>query len=585
MSTPQSILAGRSDRGAVVGEELRVSALVVTYNSAAEISACLDALLAQEVDGDLEVVVIDNASSEGTPEVLAGYADRVTVVGNPTNVGYAAANNQGLALCTAPVVVLVNPDAVVEPGCLEALASYLEQTPGVAVAAALLRYDDGRPQLFARRELTTASGIFTFTEVGRRFDRRFLGSRNARHHSYADLWQPEPTRPVAVDCPAAACVAVWRTLVDGRLFDESFPLLFNDAELYRRLRRQAYEMHVVPAAIALHGYGTSLRRVVRGRMRAERIASLRRYAAGDWGMLRCGLLTLALLLDCVLLLPVAVVGRKRGRDRALLRGTLGGLGLPGGDRPWLVAIPSWGARLRAVVRRLRSRPRQVALRWERRRNRRRLIRQLRWEAWKARTTLHADISPQALIGRGLSVEMRPGRVVRLTVGPGAALRDGVVLRLGGTLDIGAGCDIRWGVVLNVKGTLRLAPRVALGRGTSVHVDGEQTWGFAVVAGEYTTVLDTTHGFDGSNVAIMDQPVSLRPVSIGAGTFLGSGSCVMPGVVIGRGVRVGAGAVVTRDLPDNAVAFGMPAKQREERAPTSLASKRSDGPRGRKRLSG
>jgi GT2 family glycosyltransferase/acetyltransferase-like isoleucine patch superfamily enzyme len=561
MSTPQSILGRRVSKGAAVGEEVRVSALVVTFNSAAEIAACLDALLAQQVGGGHEIVVVDNASTDGTVEVLASYADRVRVVLNETNTGFAAGNNQALALSRGVQIALVNPDCIVEPGCIETLAAYLEDTPGVAMAAALLRYEDGRPQLFARRELTMSSGLFTFTEVGRRLDRRLLGGRHARHHSYADLWQPEPTEPVAVDCPAAACVMVWRGLVAGKLFDERFPLLFNDAELYRRLRRRSYELHIVPAAVALHGYGTSLRRVVRGRMRAERIASLRRYAPGEWGMFRCGVLTLALFLDCLLLLPLAVLGRKGGRDRALIRGTLGGLGLPGGDDPWLVPIAPWPARGKAFVRRLRSRPRVMTVNWGKRRRRARLLRQLRWAAWRARTTLHADISRGADIGRGIVVELRPGRTVQLRVAQGASLRDGVVLRLGGILDIGAGCDVRWGAVLNVKGTLRLAPRVALGRGTSVHADGEQVWGFASVAGEYTTVLDTTHGFDGTNVAIMDQPVTLKPVSIGAGSFLGAGACVMPGVAIGRRVRVGAGSVVTRDLPDGCIAFGSPAKPR------------------------
>jgi GT2 family glycosyltransferase/acetyltransferase-like isoleucine patch superfamily enzyme len=544
-----------------VAQGVRVSVLVVTYNSSEEVASCLDALLAQEVPGGHEVIVVDNASTDGTAEVLAAYTDRVRLVLRPTNSGYAAGNNEALSHASGDLVALVNPDCIVSPRCLTELASYLEATPGVGMSAALLRNADGSPQLFARRELTLTGAVFVFTEYGRRVDSALLGGRHDANRRYVDLWQPEPTEPIAVDCPAAACVVMWRGLVSDTLFDERLPLLFNDGDLDRRLRERSYELHVVPSAHAVHGYGTSLRRVVRGRMRAERVASLRQYVSRDWGLWRCGLLAVALLLDVLWLLPKAVVGRRRGLNRALLRGTLGGLGLPGGDAPWLVTVPSWGTRLRRLLRRYRAVPRLLVVAWGRRWRRRRFLWQLRWTAWKARATVSADISKDADIARRISLEIRPGTKVDVSVGPRAVLRDGVVLRLAGKLVVGGGSDIRWRAVLNVKGTLRLGRRVSIGTGCAVHADGEQTWGWAVVAGEYSTVLDTDHGFDGTWVSVMDQPVSLQPVRIGDGSFLGAGTCVMPGVSIGRQVRVGAGSVVTRDLPDGCLAFGAPAKPR------------------------
>ncbi|MDT7549879.1 MAG: hypothetical protein QOE84_2273 [Actinomycetota bacterium] len=543
-----------------MARSVRVSVLVVTYNSADEIAACLEALLEQDVPGGVEVVVIDNASTDGTVEVLEAYAERVQVVVRGQNIGYAAANNEALALSSGQVVALVNPDCIVEPGCLAALADHLADTPGVGMAAALLRNADGTPQLFARRSLNLRETLFAFTETGQQIDRRFRGGRHAADRRYAAQWPPK--EPMSVDCPAAACVAIWRHLATPRLFDPGFPLLYNDAELDRRLLARGYLIEVVPAAGAAHGYGTSLRRVARARMRAERVASLRRYSAAEWGAFRLSLLWLALLLDCVLVLPFGVRGRRSGVHRDHIRGTLGGLGLPGGKQPWLAKVPGPLGRARAVLRRLRGRPRYHLRQISRRFRRRWFIWRLRCGAWLVGSTLTTDIHATADITRDVRIEIKPRRHVIVRMGPLAAVQAGALLRLGGTLDMGRNGQIRYDVSLNVNGELLLRGRNGIGRGTVVHADGVQVWEWGACASEYVTVVDTYHGHDGSPVHVHDQGLVLKPVAIGAGTLLGAKSSVMPGVRIGSGVIVGTGSVVTRDLPDGCVAMGSPAKPRE-----------------------
>lgn len=545
----------------------RVSALVVCFNNEEEAAASLDALLAQRVEGGLEVVVVDNASTDGTVEVLQRYAARVTLVLRDSNAGYAAGNDEALRLCSGDLVALVNPDCVVDPGCLQAMVDHLEATAGVGLAAALLRNPDGSPQLFARRDVDLTGAFWAFTELGARVDRRWRAGRHAAHRRYAQAWPP--AEPLAVDCPAAACVLLWRQLVGERLFDPALPLLFNDADLQRRLRHRSYRLEVVPAATAVHGYGTSLRKVALARMRAERLASLRVYVARDWGLARCAALWLLLVLDACLLLPPALVGRRRSRERALLRGTLGGLGLPGGAPPWLVTVPGPAARARGVVRRVRQRPRAWVGQSSRRWRRAVLVARLRWSAWRQRTDLTVRIHPTAEVHRP-HLELRPGRRVVLEIGPRSSLRAGVVLRLGGELLIGAGCDVRWGAVLNVKGRLVLGDRVVVGRGAAVHADLEQRWGFAAVVGEYATVLDSDHVLDGSPVAVFDQPVRAAPVVVGAGAFIGAKATVLPGVEVGRSAKVGAGAVVTRDVPDRGVVVGPAARLREAAEPATLS---------------
>jgi GT2 family glycosyltransferase len=308
-----------------------VSVVVVTWNNADEIRDCLDAALAQ--GHDVEVAVVDNASSDGTAEVLAGYADRVTVHLSETNTGYAAANNLAFSSTSGEHVLLLNPDCVMSPGCLVALLAHLASTPTCGAAAAALHYPDGRPQSFARREITLRSAWWCLTETGSRLDVRLLQGRHRSRRWYADLLPADHV--VRVDAVAAACVLLRRADLTRPLFDERFPLLYNDSDLYQRLRRRDLGADVVPSASAAHHYGSGLSRVPTERMRAESTRALLRYAGKWWGVWRRAALVAILLADCVACLAMVVLRRRQDAARTALRGTWGGLGLPGGAVPWL----------------------------------------------------------------------------------------------------------------------------------------------------------------------------------------------------------------------------------------------------------
>jgi N-acetylglucosaminyl-diphospho-decaprenol L-rhamnosyltransferase len=315
-----------------------ISILVVTYDHAAEIDACLDGALAQSSDDlAVEVVVADNASRDDTVARVRARADgaglRLLEMGS--NCGFAAAVNAAFAASDGENVLLLNPDCVMDPGCAAALRAHLRAYPEVGLAAALLHDPDGTPQLFARRELGLAGALWTFTTVGRRLD-RLRGGRRLAGRRYEELWAGGPPRePVAVFCPAAACVMAARAELEPAPLDEAFPLFFNDGELCARLLRAGRRVEIVPAATAAHGYGTSVARAQRAdpaRMRAEWVASLRRYAGRLWPRPARALLAAALLADAAVGAALCLAHREDPRE---VRGTLGGLGLPGGPPPLL----------------------------------------------------------------------------------------------------------------------------------------------------------------------------------------------------------------------------------------------------------
>lgn len=316
---------------------VELSILVVTHDHAGEIDDCLEAAVAQaRADLRVEVIVADNASVDGTPERVRAHGAPVRLLPMGANRGFAAGMNAAFAASSGRWVLLLNPDCAMDPGCAGALRDHLLGDANVAMAAAVLRNLDGSPQLFARRELGLGAAVWAFTDVGRRFDERWRGGRGHAWRRYAEAWTGgPPRRPLAVDSPAAACVLARRESLEPRPFDERFPLFFNDTDLCARLRAGGRRIEIVPAAGATHGYGTSIARAARAdyaRLRAEWVVSLRRYAAARaWSRSARATLWGVLLGD-------AVIGAARFRllrrgDPRHARGTLGGLGLPGGPSP------------------------------------------------------------------------------------------------------------------------------------------------------------------------------------------------------------------------------------------------------------
>ncbi len=320
-----------------------VSILVVTFDHADEIGACLDGALAQAGDGlAVEVVVADNASRDDTA-VRVRERDGVRLLEMGENRGFAAGMNAAFAASTGGHVLILNPDCVMDPGCARALVDHLGAHPPVALAAALLHHPGGAPQLHARRDAGLPEALWAFTTIGRRIDAGLRGGRALAKRRYEDLWADgPPEQPVDVFCPAAACVMASRRDLEPAPFDERFPLFFNDGDLCARLRRAGRSVEIVPAATAAHGYGTSLEREQAAdpaRMRAEWVASLRRYTGRWWNRPQRVALTALLLADAAVAAALCLVHREDPRE---VRGTLGGLGLPGGPPPLLTPVRRLG---------------------------------------------------------------------------------------------------------------------------------------------------------------------------------------------------------------------------------------------------
>ncbi len=230
-----------------------LSVLVVTYNSAAFVGECLDSVSATVGGHSFEVVVADNASTDGVVELLARSYPSARVIEMGANTGFACANNAALAVSSGRHVLLLNGDAVVQPGALDAMVDFLDAHPECGAVAPRLLNTDGSDQGTARSFPTPAAAVF-----GRRSPLTRLFPRNRWSSRYLSGRTEQGRSPFEVDWVSGACVAVPRRVVAevGGL-DEGFFMHWEDADWCRRIRNAGYRVHTLPEAEVVHHEGKS----------------------------------------------------------------------------------------------------------------------------------------------------------------------------------------------------------------------------------------------------------------------------------------------------------------------------------------
>jgi N-acetylglucosaminyl-diphospho-decaprenol L-rhamnosyltransferase len=245
--------------------------LVVSYNSAAHIAACLDAIAAKRGPTD-RVLVIDNNSSDGTAAIARAYED-VSVLANSENLGFAAAVNQGFRHFGSTVgqVLLLNPDVI-----LEARITELEQAcQQFGLAAGCLLEQGGGPQRgFSIRRFATPAALLCET-LG--INRLFPSNPVNCSYRYLDF---DYTKPGFAEQPAGALLMIRRdvwTALGG--FDEQFyPVWFEDADFCKRAAVAGFRAAYLPSMQAVHAGGHSVNQVPESQRRLCWYASLLRYS-------------------------------------------------------------------------------------------------------------------------------------------------------------------------------------------------------------------------------------------------------------------------------------------------------------------
>jgi N-acetylglucosaminyl-diphospho-decaprenol L-rhamnosyltransferase len=214
--------------------EAAIAAVIVTYESAAHITSTLEALVGQLRAGD-EVVVVDNASRDGTAAAVRAAAPGARVLEQERNLGFAGGCNTGAAATSAPLLLFLNPDARLAPDCLDQLRRIAVARADWGAWQALVTMNDGST-------INTAGNVAHFLGIA-------WAGRCGEPVGSA------PSEPVEVGFPSGAALVVRRDaweLVEG--FDERYFMYCEDLDLGLRLRLAGYGVGLAPAARVEHDY-------------------------------------------------------------------------------------------------------------------------------------------------------------------------------------------------------------------------------------------------------------------------------------------------------------------------------------------
>jgi GT2 family glycosyltransferase len=216
---------------------VRAVAIVLTWNGACWIEACLDSLLASDYPG-LEILVVDNGSTDGTADRARAFGPRVRLIRNRRNLGFAEGNNIGMRAALrdgAELVALVNQDVRVEPDWLTRLAESADANPTFGILGPAQWDYDGRAP-----------------------DPGFLAAVRAVDPQVAEAVAAgrRPAGPVVAPSVIGAALLLRRAVLERvGLFDPLYFAYFEEADLCRRARRAGFGVGIVPAARVYHWHG------------------------------------------------------------------------------------------------------------------------------------------------------------------------------------------------------------------------------------------------------------------------------------------------------------------------------------------
>jgi GT2 family glycosyltransferase len=241
--------------------------VIVSFNTRELLATCLASVLAEKPSS---VVVVDNASSDGSAEMVQRDFPHIDVIANGVNHGYGAGANQGIARCLEPVVVLLNGDTALRPGGLAALSRELDLHPDAAVVGPRLLNTDGTIQPSCFQFPSPLQTVLRTTFLGAVVDRI---PPLHRRHRYA--WSPNASESVPWVLGAAIALRHEAFSAVGE-FDSSFFMFSEEVDLSFRLALAGWQTRFTPLAQVVHTGGASTRQHA-VEMEARRYSATRRF--------------------------------------------------------------------------------------------------------------------------------------------------------------------------------------------------------------------------------------------------------------------------------------------------------------------
>jgi hypothetical protein len=234
---------------------MHISVIIVNWNTKDLLKKCIASVYDTINFCDFEVIVVDNASSDGSAEMLAQNFPQVITIRNKENRGFGAANNQAFAIMKGKYALLLNTDAVLTPGAVNHLWEFAEKNSRTAIVCGQLLNADGSKQNSVASFPTLLALATNISLLEYLFPQKYPSKRY------------EHKEPIEVDSAIGACMLIRKqALEEVSGFDERYFFFFEETDLAYCLRQKGWRIYHVPDAFIYHLQGQSIGANVRSRI-------------------------------------------------------------------------------------------------------------------------------------------------------------------------------------------------------------------------------------------------------------------------------------------------------------------------------
>lgn len=249
---------------------MEVSVVITSWNTKELLRACLRSVFTFPPKEPYEIIVVDNASTDGSVEMVETYFPMVTLIRNAVNYGYARGNNQGAERATGKYLLLLGSDTEVSDSAIEEMIHFMNEHRDAGAAGCRLVTPDGKLQRSCKRFPTLWNAMAMYSSL------HCLNNRYLMKEFSHDVVR-------TVDQPDATCLIIRKEVVDSLgLFDERFTILYNDVELCRRIWRGGWKIYFIPSAVVMH-HGSSSTKQAPPNLRLEMYRNILLYYKIHYG--------------------------------------------------------------------------------------------------------------------------------------------------------------------------------------------------------------------------------------------------------------------------------------------------------------
>ncbi|NQV37353.1 MAG: glycosyltransferase [Candidatus Marinimicrobia bacterium] len=231
-----------------------VSVLIVSYNVKQYLLHAIDTVIASNYDGEIEVIVTDNNSYDGSVEALAKTYPKVKTIPNQENVGFGKAVNQAAKIASGDYLLILNPDTIMEESTISTFVDYMESKTHVGMIGPKILNADGSLQPACKRSFPRPM-VALPKLLG--LSKLFPNSKWAGKYNLTYL---DPDVIHSVDAISGSCMFVRKNIFDQiGGFDEQFFMFGEDIDLCYQIKNNDFEIHYVPTAKIIHFHGESVK--------------------------------------------------------------------------------------------------------------------------------------------------------------------------------------------------------------------------------------------------------------------------------------------------------------------------------------